>query len=374
MYKFIGRLLLISACVTSFWMCTHVDAGDAEIVIGFRDSDFSREYLASEVFDSVALVRLESRHECLISDVTKLIVKNGKIYVFDGQQNIVFRFDFDGRYIDKLHSVGRAKYEYLDLYDVVIAESGDVYLLHGDAKTISIYDNSFNFKERKQLDFYVDAFAQLRGELFAFNGSQREHRLFVYDIDKEIVLYSCFKYSEKTGGRLISPFVDSSGGVYFQKQHDHVIYNVTEEAVTSWAEMDYRNYSESELVDVGLWFVPPAYGADLGWLVDSGAWLYFQFQCEELGEAPYFVFSRKDDAGKVVLSEGNYCDDILHYPHPPLIKTSFGKDCFVGVLKPHIMLKYSTEEQLETIGLNDVDASDNPILAFYYMNGNICGE
>ena len=374
MHKFIGRLLLISVCVTSFWMCAHVDAGNAEIVIGFRDSDFSREYLASEVFDSVALVRLESRHECLISDVTKLIVKHGKIYVFDGLQSSVFRFDLDGRYVDKLHSIGRAEYEYLDLYDVVIAESGDIYLLHGDAKTISIYDNDFNFKERKQLDFYADAFAQLRGGLFAFNGSQREHRLFVYDIDEEDVLYSCFKYSEKAGGRLISPFVDSHDGVYFQRPHDHVIYNVTEEAVLSWVEVDYRNYGESELVDMGLFFVPPAYGADLGWFVDSDTWLYFQFQCEELGEAPYLVFSRKDGAGKVVLSEDNYCDDILYYPYPPRVHTSFDKDCFVGVLKPHIMLKYSTEQQLETIGLNDIDASDNPILAFYYVNGNICGE
>lgn len=67
------------------------------------------------VEDSVLIVPLETKDDCLIGEVSKLIYQNDLIYITDNLSKSVFVFDLSGKLVSKIHSVGNGPGEYANI-------------------------------------------------------------------------------------------------------------------------------------------------------------------------------------------------------------------------------------------------------------------
>ena len=66
----------------------------------------------SLIVDSIDYIPLETTSDCLICAIDKLITKNNKYYIFDKITQSIFTFDFNGKFISKINSIGHGPGEY----------------------------------------------------------------------------------------------------------------------------------------------------------------------------------------------------------------------------------------------------------------------
>lgn len=335
-------------------------------IINICESNINTTITASELFDSIRCVALETTRECLIATVTKIIInKDGDIYIFDGHTNAVFAFDKTGRYIGKIHRKGRAHNEYIALYDVALTKTNELYLLCNDAQTIKVFDRNFVHKQNIHLDFQVDALEQLDDSLLAFNGSGRNDKFIVYDIKNKHTLYTAFPYSEYNSVRKLQPIVKCEDVVCMQQYEcQSSLFEIRKDGIyTRWCvKFDGHNITQDDIIQTDLGVAISPHCMEIGWFAENEKYLHFQMQCESVSENPFFVFYSKDSQSIKSISENTYIDDIMHYPHPPIITQGIGDNCFVGIIEPHLLSNHSLVP-----GLSNICPEDNPIIAFYYI-------
>lgn len=92
------------------------------IVIDWDNISDNLDY-SSWVEDSVLVVPLETREDCLIGEISNLIYQNHRIYVVDNMSNAVYVFDETGRLQSKICSVGNGPKEYLGITAFAVQES-----------------------------------------------------------------------------------------------------------------------------------------------------------------------------------------------------------------------------------------------------------
>ena len=76
--------------------------------------------------------------------MNKVQIHDSTIYILDKKQEIIFAFDSDGKYKNKLDKHGRGSGEYLSLDDFFITDS-IIYILASDQQKISVYNSNFEF-------------------------------------------------------------------------------------------------------------------------------------------------------------------------------------------------------------------------------------
>lgn len=98
----------------------------------------------SEVAKSINYIPLETNDSALISNISRIICENDKIYVTDNSDKL-YIFDLNGKYLNTLNRKGRGPQEYNVLRNFKVDEkSGDIFVL--DSKgDILIYDSDLNF-------------------------------------------------------------------------------------------------------------------------------------------------------------------------------------------------------------------------------------
>lgn len=90
-------------------------------------------------FKAITYVPLETKRECLISEISKLIYKKGIYYVFDRIQSSVFMFDKDGKYLQKIQKLGAGPGEYTDAFCFDIDAKQNIYIVSMAGKKIVKY-------------------------------------------------------------------------------------------------------------------------------------------------------------------------------------------------------------------------------------------
>lgn len=110
----------------------------------------------SDLIDSVEYVPLESHPDGLFKAIDKLMVRNGKYFIFDCfGQNQVMVFDSTGKFLFPVGKKGRAPGEYLRIRNFTV-DDNCVYLINNDANTLMIYDNTDgHFVGQKKLPFFA---------------------------------------------------------------------------------------------------------------------------------------------------------------------------------------------------------------------------
>lgn len=137
------------------------------------------------VEDSVLIVPLETKDDCLIGKVTKLIYQNNLIYIADNLSKSVFVFDLSGRLVSKIHSVGNGPGEYANISYFTVHGTGMIILDHY-IRRLFFYNASGEFIRDKDIsDIWGHDLFCMGDKLYLPNSSSSKsgcYQLFTIDL------------------------------------------------------------------------------------------------------------------------------------------------------------------------------------------------
>ncbi len=144
----IHSLISINSCKTNSDIKT---IPIIEISPHFSDNSFVFE----DVFESVEVIPLETGPECLIGGITGLVEANYNYYILDGVNNIVAKFNSEGRFITRIGTNGNGPGEYLKVEDIIIDNKNQSVILYDiRGRKIIVYDLNGKYIR----EFRVNAF------------------------------------------------------------------------------------------------------------------------------------------------------------------------------------------------------------------------
>lgn len=116
------------------------------------DCDLSSQSDITSLIENSRSICLETREECLVSNVDRLKVEGKCFYIQDSE--VIYKFDHSGKFLSKIASRGRAANEYLAITDFDVYD-GSVYVLSHPQKKIVVYDEDDEFLRLIEMeDFY----------------------------------------------------------------------------------------------------------------------------------------------------------------------------------------------------------------------------
>ena len=86
----------------------------------YSDLDHYQSIPTERLFSKIEIIPLETNEQSLIQRIIKVIEYNSCLYILDSRQKAILIFDKTGKFISKIHTVGRAPSEYSLLYDIAI--------------------------------------------------------------------------------------------------------------------------------------------------------------------------------------------------------------------------------------------------------------
>ncbi len=179
---FVGVLLFCSIS------CTSKKIGEelANVDIRHISMSIDDEYYQPRLKDicDTSFVILHENADGMISDIDKIIEKNGALYILDQfSARTVVSFDKNGIPMAKYGANGKGEGEYLIPMDMWVDDDG-VYVLASNLRKLIEYDHSGAFRKQHSLNFLADAFVKLKDGNFMFSlmpeGSE-SHQLCITD-------------------------------------------------------------------------------------------------------------------------------------------------------------------------------------------------
>ncbi len=113
--------------------------------------------LCSDFCSRVGYIPLEATEQSLIGDLTKVVVaSDGSIITFDTSNSLLLRFGPDGRFLNRIGSVGRMDNEYIRLTDIAYNPySDEIIAWDNPTHTLMYYDLEGNFLRKSEIEWWT---------------------------------------------------------------------------------------------------------------------------------------------------------------------------------------------------------------------------
>lgn len=197
------RILFILIC----WGCSH-----PQQKIDVRD--YISQSIDWSIIDttSIQAVRLEMNEHCIINHITKVIIYDDRIFVFDKGNGNVISFDINGKFIARIGDKGRARDEYGEAVNFTMDRNKRLIFVsdRGSMRQI-VYDFDGNFVTDYKLGYMPMAIVEGDKFVFASNPktTKENYELIKYDNESRIV----GGYYEREG------FVQKNEGYYMAEHY-----------------------------------------------------------------------------------------------------------------------------------------------------------
>lgn len=157
-------LLLVAGCKEKKTTDANLTAKTTTMVC--KDGNFGK--VRDRLVDSLSFIPLEETTNAYLSTIAKVIVTEGRIFVFDKiGGNTLVSFDMDGRHAVHYGNRGNGNKEYIMLSDFSV-NSGHVYLYDYRRKRMLVYDLTGEFVGSRETDFRGKGFISLENGNFLF--------------------------------------------------------------------------------------------------------------------------------------------------------------------------------------------------------------
>jgi hypothetical protein len=147
-----GFLFLISFLILS---CSVKNEAKRDVNVLSLSTRQVIEYISlSEIISSAIMVPLETNDDLLIKEIRGVERHGSHYFISDGQT--LYKYDANGRFVDKLSSVGSGPEEYLQISDFQIDPMGNIWILSRGGKSVYKYNPSKEFQEKISFPYLVD--------------------------------------------------------------------------------------------------------------------------------------------------------------------------------------------------------------------------
>lgn len=138
------KITLHIICIISFF-ATACSSNNAEVAGNVKSIVFnSEESVTNSDFNKILdttfrVIPLATNDECLISNIDRLEIVDGKFYIMDHMSQSVYVFNPDGSYAGKIHKHGRGPGEYTNLSYMTVTDRNIIVIDHFAGKQV-FYD------------------------------------------------------------------------------------------------------------------------------------------------------------------------------------------------------------------------------------------
>jgi|WetSurMetagenome_2_1015567.scaffolds.fasta_scaffold17247_5 hypothetical protein len=222
--------------VFSFLSCSnsHQTIPITEIIIDSKNEvDISRS-LTTEYFKSRKLVKLETTDESLITLINRLIVYDNKYYIFDQQNKSIFVFDESGKYISKIHNIGKGPGEYIQLTDFTIdTKNKQIILLCDIPSCLIYYDLNGKYLNQKKNEKLIKYISAGQNSIFFVNFliTYNENYIGIQNESKYSEFLPVEDYIKNKDFYSFHPNIIRSDYTYFLKVYDDLVYELSDDNV-----------------------------------------------------------------------------------------------------------------------------------------------
>lgn len=358
--------------------CQNNSKNDGDVTVVVEKTDFKKTYKASDIFENVEIIPLETHDSCLIGDCSKMVLVKDTIYILDKKSNQMFCFDRQGKYLRKIGRIGRAGDEYSEIDDFCILRNGNIAINDHNLSKLIIYDCRNKALVIQKLPFVADALEELNDSVMVFNGY--DNPVIVWNYRQQKVINSFLEYDKKFCSRLLKPFTKFKDEVLWQREYHQELFRVEENGLETARKIDFgeHNFTGKLVVGfMGLYFLPSDV-ADMGTYTETSDYITFRFSCDIINENPFFAFHSKKGKRNIILNEDYFTDNLTYYISPPQVETDAPDGGFVAALQTSIWFnhieKLEASKQYESDSFNalkerikNVQFSDNPVVAIYKL-------
>lgn len=141
-------------------------------IISFQNDKLISENVVNvcDIIDTMMVVKLETKKECLIGNPRKIKVISNRIFILDTNSGL-FEFNFDGDFVKKIGEIGKGPGEYISPKAFDVDEKrNEIYVYDRSTLKILKYDFQGNFKEGIKVNVYAyDFIVDKKNEGFIFD-------------------------------------------------------------------------------------------------------------------------------------------------------------------------------------------------------------
>jgi hypothetical protein len=219
--------------------------------------------LASDIYNGIGYIPLETRPDILIGAIEDIQVLNDTLYILDSRSaKSIFVFTMNGKFIRRIGKVGRGPGEWTSPLSFAINETNrELYILDGNSQKIFVYSTNGVF--RFKIDLYEHTarssfISCMDKKIFldvSFNGTEqskyllREIALNGIEINRWFPVPKYNKGWEKkymaafTGSQ---PIIKSSGEIKFSDIYMDTIFTITGDGVSPFIVLESKDLLTKE--------------------------------------------------------------------------------------------------------------------------------
>ena len=135
----------------------------------------------SKDIEAFEFIQLESNSNCIIGEISKLLMHDEKYFIFDKITKSVFCFNNEGKFLYKVSKQGKGPGEYYMLKDINInREEQCIELYDRGKKEILSFSFQGNFKSKRNIDMYFDSFINFENSTYVFQKASDNPEHFNY--------------------------------------------------------------------------------------------------------------------------------------------------------------------------------------------------
>ena len=191
--------------------------------------DDNSQLLLSDFVDTVEIIPLEFTDNCILKEIRKIVIYNDNIFLIEiDHPEAMYRFDIKGNFLNRIGARGQGPQELLEFRDFSLNEENQiVYLLDNAKQMIFCYDFDGRFIEKININQYASRLEYQNGffYLFSDNPSVGDNlfSLIVRNIKGEIekVYFPSKKYSISFSRQI---FTKANDNLFFRQPMNDTIY------------------------------------------------------------------------------------------------------------------------------------------------------
>lgn len=174
------------------------------IVVDPREKkNYNQLAIISEIAVGVEYIPLQTADSILIGKVNKLIVRDGKYYIWDSLSETIFCFDGNGRYSHKIQKQGQGPGEYPRISNFIMdMESGNICIRSDVARAILTYTEKGDFLKKTSTPLFLRSFAVQKDYSYYYLGGKQNEDFFGKDYPNQ------YRYVVMKNGECINQQLD----------------------------------------------------------------------------------------------------------------------------------------------------------------------
>ena len=135
--------------------------------IEFNESGHKQQ---SPIFTNVRYIPLETNRDCLIGVISKVLIRDNRIYVADFYSALaLFVYDMDGRFLFKIARMGKGAGDYVSFRDFDVHSNGDIYMFDHFGKKIIVFSQDGKYKMELRTDYIFSNFCLAGDKIYWAN-------------------------------------------------------------------------------------------------------------------------------------------------------------------------------------------------------------